>query len=430
MLLINPWIYDFAAVNMWSRPLGLLKVAEFLSAYDVDLGLVDCMEAGITKRYGCGSYPKEVVEKPECLRAVPRKYSRYGITLEEFTRAVTSRSRPDLVFMTSLMSYWYPGVQSAVEVVRKVHGGVPVILGGIYASLWSRHAAGTSGADGVYKGPVGAELMFLLRTFGFRMKRKGKERPHHSLGLYKHYPFTAILTSTGCPYDCDYCASGQLTGGFSRRPTGDIVGEITDLHDMGIRDIAFYDDALLAEAEGNIKVVLKKVIERGLDLRFHCPNGLHARFVDDELAYLMRRSGFKTLRLGLETVDGGRQFSTGGKVTSGEIERAVTLLKRQGFTKDEIGIYLMHGLPGQGLEEVRNGVSFLRSLGVRIHLTEFSPIPGTRCWDELLSRGIITDAIDPLLTNNAVFHYLFADYDHGELEKLRLDVKGYNRESA
>jgi hypothetical protein len=40
-------------------------------------------------------------------------------------------------------------------------------------------------------------------------------------------------------------------------------------------------------------------------VRFHCPNGIHARFIDDELAYLMKKSGFITLRLGLETIDRG-----------------------------------------------------------------------------------------------------------------------------
>ena len=40
VLLINPWIYDFAAANLWSRPLGLFEVAEYLSAYNNDLKLV------------------------------------------------------------------------------------------------------------------------------------------------------------------------------------------------------------------------------------------------------------------------------------------------------------------------------------------------------------------------------------------------------
>lgn len=428
VLLINPWVYDFAAVNMWSRPLGLLTVAEFLSAYDLDLELIDCMEGGMARRYGCGAYPKEVVEKPQCLTAVPRKFGRYGITVDAFKAKLLSQGRPDLVLVTSIMSYWYPGIRKAVGIVREVYGGVPVILGGIYATLWSSHAVGTSGADGVYKGAIGEELRFFLRTFGFRIRKKRKEKgkPYYNLGLYRDYPFAPVLTGTGCPCGCAYCASGLLWRGLNRRPAEDVLTALTDLDGMGVRDIAFYDDALLVNSDEHIKVILKEVINRGMNMRFHCPNGLHARFMDDELAYLMKRSGFRTLRLSLETVNERRQAVTGGKVDSRELRRAVGLLKKNGFRRDQLGIYLMYGLPGQPLDEVREGIFFLKSLGVRIHLTEFSPIPGTRCWDELLEKGIITESIDPLLTNNTVFSSLFSGYDEAEVRKLKLDVKAHN----
>jgi radical SAM superfamily enzyme YgiQ (UPF0313 family) len=163
-----------------------------------------------------------------------------------------------------------------------------------------------------------------------------------------------------------------------------------------------------------------------LRVRFHCPNGIHARFIDDELAYLMKESGFTTIRLSLETVNDDRNAMMGGKVTAETLKTAVNVLKRQGFTKRALGVYLMYGLPGQDIDEVRDGVKFLKDLGIRINLTEFSPIPGTPCWDELKEKNIINDGLDPLLTNNTVFSYLFSGYDSSELEELRLDVKNYN----
>jgi hypothetical protein len=68
----------------------------------------------------------------------------------------------------------------------------------------------------------------------------------------------------------------------------------------------------------------------------------------------------------------------------------------------------------------------LKSLGLRINLTEFSPLPGTSCREELTGRGIISSDIDPLLTNNSVFALLFSGYDPHALEQLKLDVKEYN----
>ncbi len=179
-------------------------------------------------------------------------------------------------------------------------------------------------------------------------------------------------------------------------------------------------------ADSHIKIILNDVIKSGVNVRFHCPNGIHAKFIDDELAYLMKQSGFTTLRLGLETVNQERQTKTGGKVTSESLILAVKKLKKNGLTKQEIGVYLMYGLPGQGFEEVKEGVEFLKSLDTRIYLTEFSPIPFTQCWEELKHSGVITDNTDPLLTNNSVFARLYSGYDLDALERLKLDVKQYN----
>ena len=59
ILPINPWIYDFAAYNLWSRPLGLLKVAQYLSAYDVEIKLIDCTGSFISSKFGTGKFITE-----------------------------------------------------------------------------------------------------------------------------------------------------------------------------------------------------------------------------------------------------------------------------------------------------------------------------------------------------------------------------------
>lgn len=427
ILLINPWIYDFAAVSLWSRPLGLLKVAERLSIYDVGLSLIDCTGSYPNIKSGKGKYQKEPVEKPDCLKQVPRTYGRYGIDLDEFRKRLSAAAPFDIVFITSIMSWWYPGVRKVIEIIREDHGNVPVVLGGIYSTLWHRHASETSGADFIHQGAVGEEIGIVFNTFGFRIRKTSDAAtPYYRLGLYSGISFAPLLTGSGCPYRCAYCASRILQKGFSRKGPDEVMKEIIDLFGCGVRDFAFYDDALLADADRHIKIVLREVIRSGIGARFHCPNGLHARSIDEELAGLMSSSGFRTIRLGFETADERRQGETGGKVTSEDLARAVGHLKGQGFEKKDIGVYLMYGLPGQGMEEVKRGVRFLKSLGVTVHLTEFSPIPGTASWHELETQGVVRDTMDPLLTNNSVFSYLFSGYDPQELRELKLSVRNYN----
>jgi len=41
---INPWIYDFAAYDLWMKPLGLLYIAGFLEESGYDVSLINWMD--------------------------------------------------------------------------------------------------------------------------------------------------------------------------------------------------------------------------------------------------------------------------------------------------------------------------------------------------------------------------------------------------
>jgi len=426
ILLVNPWIYDFAAYGLWASPLGLLRVAEYLSAFNAEISFIDCTDSLVPKRYGTGKFRAEVVDKPEVLKEVPRQYKRYGISVGEFREKVRAFMPFDIVLMTSVMTYWYPGVQKAVEVIRAVAGDVPVVLGGNYATLHTGHASDNSGTDFIYRGPVEDNLLFALYTFGFRLREERQRMPYYRLGICAQYAFAPLLTSAGCPFGCSYCASALLSGQYRRRRPEDIIREIEDLRGLAVHDFAFYDDALLVNSESHIKPLLRELIARGLRVRLHTPNGLHARYLDEETAFLMKNAGFTTVRVSLETLDPLRQRTTGDKVSTDEVRRTLRYLRRSGFTKEETGVYLLFGLPGQELEEVKEGAEFLMDLDVRIHLAEFSPIKGTASWADLVRKGVISDDLDPLLTNNSVFSSLYSDYDPDEVARLKLRVKEYN----
>jgi len=60
--------------------------------------------------------------------------------------------RPDIVLVTSMMTYWYPGVFEAIRIISDLLPGTPVVLGGNYATLCRDHAVQNSGADVVLPG--------------------------------------------------------------------------------------------------------------------------------------------------------------------------------------------------------------------------------------------------------------------------------------
>jgi hypothetical protein len=412
VLLVNPWIYDFAAHNLWIEPLGLLTLAALLRNEGYGVTVADCLAPhGSTPRSrpdGSGKFLKTVVDKPDAVAFVPRHYGRYGLPLERFDAALSAAPTPDLALVASGMTYWYPGVVEAIRRVRLRFGAVPVALGGVYATLCTDHARQHAGADRVIVGPgAAAALRFAGEVTG---RPSGPEcwadprnwpAPAHELVAR---PFAGVITSWGCPYRCTYCASHRLQPTFVLRDPAAVVGEIAECARRGIGDFAFYDDALLVNAGEHLVPILEGVLAQGLRVRFHTPNGVHAREIDRQLAALMRRAGFATIRLSLETTDAERQRSSGGKVSTGAFEQAVAHLRAAGFDPGKLGAYILAGLPGQPLSEVEATVRFVHRLGVQAKLALFSPIPGTTDGDRALPASA-----DPLLHNNTVYPYLLGD---------------------
>jgi hypothetical protein len=441
VLCINPWIYDFAAYNTWIEPLGLLTVAGVLRAAGHQVALIDCLDrhhpAAPAPRsprdaYGCGQFHKVELPKPPVLAHVPRRWGRYGLPVEVFEAELDVQPRPDAVLVTSMMTYWYPGPFEAIRLVQARWPGVPVALGGVYATLCADQARAHSGADAVLPGPGEAQaLEWVAEVTG---EARALPLPVEDIlpahDLRRPQGYVAVQTARGCPYHCPYCAVDRLAPhGFHPRSPERVVDEIAwCVETLGAQEVAFYDDALLHDAERHIHPILDGILARGMRTRgtrarFHTPNGLHARYIDGTLARKMRQAGFVTLRLGLESADPGEQRRDGDKVNRDTFARAVEALWAAGFTAREVAAYVLVGRPGQDVEAVRATAAYAHQLGVQVSVAQFSPIPGTREWGAAVAAGNIPADADPLLHNKSVYPCAHAE----AWEALKVQIREGNR---
>ncbi|MCX5816636.1 MAG: hypothetical protein NTX75_10430 [Proteobacteria bacterium] len=97
-LLINPYIYDFAAYNFWSTPMGLLYLGSVLRKNNIDIKLIDCLDVVEEKRKADGRAPfiKERVRKPESLKGIRKTLRRYGISREKLDEELSHVESPVL----------------------------------------------------------------------------------------------------------------------------------------------------------------------------------------------------------------------------------------------------------------------------------------------------------------------------------------------
>jgi hypothetical protein len=418
ILLINPWIHDFAAYDYWAKPLGLLMLGALLRMHGIRISYTDCLNrfhprAKQNKNRagdGRGHYLKTLLPKPAGLEDVRRNYSRYGIKTQWFIEDLKSVQRPDLIFVTSMMTYWYPGVLETIRTLRSVFPRTPIILGGIYATLCTEHAEKIMGPDQIVCGSGMHRVLDLVKEYtGYEVL------PQFDPGDMNTWPLpvfdledrlTAIplLTSMGCPFRCDYCASGFLNPRHMRRNPDLVKEEIKYWHqEHGVMDFAFYDDALLFNPETHIILLLKEIIDSGIRIRFHTPNALHVREISPEIARLMFLAGFQTIRLGLETArfsEGERVFDQ--KVRGNEFIRAVNNLKNAGFKGNQIGAYLLAGLPEEPEAMLETSIETVRSMGILPVLAHYTPIPHTQLWEKAALASRYDIKSDPVWTNNAV----------------------------
>ena len=417
ILLVNPWIHDFAAYDVWAKPLGLLTLASILRYHGFNITYLDCLDRFHPKapqtdpyaRHGRGPYLKTKIPKPGGLEDIPRNFSRYGIDKKWFREDLLCIKKPDLVLMTSMMTYWYTGVQETIGVIKDIFPDVTIVLGGIYANLCYEHALNHSGAHRIETGPGEKRILKMVgECTGFSVNAKFdpddlETYPYPAFELQRKINYIPLQTSKGCPFACKYCASHYLNPKRMVRDSESVVEEIKHWHEKyNVKDFVFYDDALLVDAEKHAVPMLEGIINAGIKVRFHTPNAVHIREISRQTARLMFQAGFKTLRLGLETTSLDIRNELDKKVSVTEFIRAMTCLKEAGFDKNMIGVYLLAGLPGQQTEFIEDSIQSVKQTGATPILAYYSPIPKTALWGQAAASSRYNLESDPIFTNNAI----------------------------
>jgi len=131
----------------------------------------------------------------------------------------------------------------------------------------------------------------------------------------------------------------------------------------------------------------------------------------------MREVGFKTIRIGLETI------APQEKVSAADFRKAVSSLTHAGYSPEEIRAYILVGLPHQRREEVEDTIKFVWDCGARPYLAEYSPIPGTDLWEEAKKTSPFPIAEEPLFQNNTLLPCRWEGLSWDDLRELKEMVK-------
>lgn len=302
--------------------------------------------------------------------------------------------RPDLVGLTAFTSQ----APRAYEVAEMFRGrGVPVVMGGIHATMCQQEAATrvdavvTGEAESVWPQVLEDAASGRLKPFyaGGHQAMERTPPARHDL-LASGYQFGAIQTTRGCPLNCSFCSVSAFNGRtYRHRAIADVVAEFKLIRE---KHILVVDDNLIGTRRDHIaraKDLFRAMIGADLGKKWICQATINMAD-DEELLRLAHRAGCIGVFIGFEST------TTEGLV---EVHKKYNMQKDRDFRAcvrriqdhgmSVAGSFIM-GLdvdrPGIGrrIAATANqyGIDFLNTLFL-------TPLPGTALWERMEQEGRI-----------------------------------------
>ena len=205
----------------------------------------------------------------------------------------------------------------------------------------------------------------------------------------KQMNVTPIMTSRGCPFDCEFCSVTDMFGRKYRfRGPEKVLAEL-EQHKRLIKQnkiknsqnwIFFYDDNFAINKK-RTKELLKAMISSKLTPRWTAQVSVDVAD-DEELLFLMAQSGCYLLYIGFESINPKTLEAYNKKQTVEKIKKAIEKIHR--FTIRIHGMFVL-GADTDDKETISQTIKFAqRNYLETVQFLILTPLPGTRIFRQFI----------------------------------------------
>ncbi|MHA1267591.1 MAG: B12-binding domain-containing radical SAM protein [Candidatus Helarchaeota archaeon] len=237
----------------------------------------------------------------------------------------------------------------------------------------------------------------------------------------KRNPFTTVITSRGCPFNCAFClrASGIHFGRkYRTRSPQNIIRELEEIINyFQIREIFFYDDIFTLN-QVRIWNLCKEIIKRQLDIIWNCRTRVDT--VTPKLLKIMKRAGCERIHYGIESGDPLILKNLRKNISISQIEKAFLWTKQNEI---EAFAYIMLGAPGETFYSIRKTMQLLKKIKpdyVGFFITTL--FPGTDLYKDALEKGSLKNEVWKEFTRGTLkvqpLPFIEENYSKVELQKI------------
>lgn len=409
ILLLNlPFIFEKKSDIVLSHCLGILQIASYLRENNYDISIIDALQEGFDKfeKYN------------NCYRV--------GLSDDEILKKIS----PDLglIGISIPFSHLARLAHEIIDKIKAKHPNIPIVLGGVYPSSQPEKAINSS-ADYLILGEGEEPMLHLANYFS----QKTKELPSYIINKKRDiqnaknyfsnnintFPLPArdlidfqkyfirsprnvrgwrsasIITSKGCPYDCEFCAVHPVCG-YKWRPFSSerVLAEINYLVDnYQINNIEIEDDNFTLK-ESRVVEILNGIIEINKTkqyLSWQALNGLRIDTLNERLIKLFKESNCRHLNIALEHGDPDMLQVIGKRLNLEKVLEIVGFLKKYEI---ESHVFTIYGYPGETKERFENALNFyskIKQIAPNIIFKFFiaQPYPNTKLFDRCVKEGYL-----------------------------------------
>ncbi|MGA8891685.1 MAG: radical SAM protein [Anaeromyxobacteraceae bacterium] len=337
--------------------------------------------------------------------------------------------RPDVIALSFLSVTAYPALKRLAAEVKRENPGIPIIVGGAFASINGReilvdcpfidHVGMGEGEEllvdyldnlatpGAVAGLVWRDGDQVVRNVPRPLIRDLDAFPYPDrtslpIDYVESLPldvpavlsldkFCTMQTSRGCPYTCIYCDIPSLgEGKWRSRSAEHVLGEMQQLSDQGYRSIYLTDDHFLLKRK-RIADICNGIIDRKLQFHWGCEGRVDSMGI--EALPLMGRANCDMLAYGVESGTQKMLDRLGKRQKIEQIELAVGEAKRNGIAR--VHGFFVIGCPGETSEDIRETFRFAARLPLdTFGFNRLAVYRGTPLWNDYARRGLVDDVRD------------------------------------
>lgn len=331
---------------------------------------------------------------------------------------ISSMTGPQLIFALEIAKY-----------IREVAPDIPIVWGGVHASLLPEQTINSGYADIVvmregevtfpellntlkingnldsvsgivYKSDSGEIRTTIAREFCnldeyafldygliklIAYQRQGQERVPRANSV-------SLYTSRGCQFKCTYCYNNSFHDSTWRGQSAEVVIEnLAAQYKNGIKKFIICDEYFFQDLN-RARSICRSLIERKLSLRFYyvnCRLDQIKKMSDEDLA-LFFNAGIRDLFIGIESgsLEELKRIKKG--IDLSYLNEACRRLLRQGYS---VQFSFMLGLPDETVSDIKETTKLMVKILDNFPVFyvpspgKFIPFPGTEAYERTIAKG-------------------------------------------